>query len=64
LKAQLNEWFEFAKQDYFALPSGFGLLPSGRPTLKESKRSIDIVQQIVSLLELDFEESYSNYRGK
>lgn len=40
-------------------PASFGLLPGGHPTLKESKRAMEIVQKIVSILDLDFEDAYN-----
>lgn len=36
-------------------PASFGLLPGGRPTLKESQKAIEIVKKILLLLALDFE---------
>lgn len=37
-------------------PASFGLLPGGQPTLRESQKAIEIVQTILSILSIDFEE--------
>lgn len=37
-------------------PASLGLLPGGHPTLKESKKAIEIVQKVLSILALNFEE--------
>ncbi len=37
-------------------PASLGLLPNGHPTLKESKKAIEIVDNILSKLALNFEE--------
>jgi HEPN domain-containing protein len=44
-------------------PASFGLLPGGYPTLRESKRAIDIVQKIVFILNLDFEDLHNQSSG-
>lgn len=37
-------------------PASFGLLPGGRPTLKESQKAITIVRNILVVLSLNFDE--------
>lgn len=44
-------------------PASFGLLPNGHPTLKESQRAIAIVQNILSILSLNFEEHTQSQGG-
>jgi len=44
-------------------PASFGLLPGGRPTLKESQKAIVIVEKILLLLALDFEQNNQSQGG-
>lgn len=44
-------------------PASLGLLPDGHPTLKESKRAIEIVQKVISILDLDFENTQQTQRS-
>lgn len=37
-------------------PASLGLLPGGHPTLKESKKAIEIVKKVLFILALNFEE--------
>ncbi|OHD83637.1 HEPN domain-containing protein [Sulfuricurvum sp. RIFCSPLOWO2_12_FULL_43_24] len=44
-------------------PASFGLLPGGQPTLKESKKAIAIVEKILVVLSLDFEQNNQSQGG-